>query len=371
MQERVKSVDTLRAFALFGIAVTNMPFLAGQFGQLPNNGVLDTSVSFAVSLLFQGKFFLIFAFLLGWGFGIQEASAVRAGQPFAPRFARRQIGLLAIGALHATLVFAGDILMLYALVGLALFVVRTSTAAKLVGSAGWALIPAALAFAVLAVLAETTAIPAVIGPGYLGSFGQAVIQRVSELPTAFGWIAMFNGPLVFAAFCAGLAAARTDFLVPGHPAFARLSRRRWSLLAAGIVANIPFAMVANGQIVEPVGAILAFVSLSLAAPLLSVAYVVIVATWANQRAGIPGTAAGRMSLTAYIAEGVVGGLVFNGYGLALWGQLGAASVFAVAVAVFLVVDVLCGLWARFDLVGPFERVLRSITYAGKSVRASG
>ncbi len=122
--KRINSVDALRGFALFGIAVVNMPFLAAHLGQLPAGNALDAAVGFVVSLLFQGKFFLVFAFLFGWGVGVQRASAVRAGRLFAPRFFRRQAGLLLIGAAHAALVFAGDILVAYAISGCLLFLLR-------------------------------------------------------------------------------------------------------------------------------------------------------------------------------------------------------------------------------------------------------
>lgn len=224
--QRVHSVDALRGFALFGIAIVNMPFLAAPFGQLSPGNVLDTAVAFAVALLFQGKFFLVFAFLFGWGFGVQEASTRRAGHDVRPRFLRRQAGLLAIGLVHATLVFAGDILMLYAFVGLLLFAVRGMSDAALLRLSGAAILLAAIVLALLAVLvAEVPASAIGDGAGYRGGFAQATAQRVQDLGPALTFIALFNGPLVFAAFCAGLAAQRTGFLEPGNRWFAALKRR--------------------------------------------------------------------------------------------------------------------------------------------------
>jgi uncharacterized protein len=356
MLQRVDSVDALRAFALFGIAVVNMPFLAAPFGQLPVTGPLDPAFGFAIALLFVGKFFLIFAFLFGWGIGVQQSSAARAGTRFTAHFFRRQAALFAIGVMHAIFVFVGDILVTYSLVGLLLFAVRSRSPSTLVRLAGWSLL--------LAVLIGDDASTVPIGPsGYLGDFGASVGQRISDIGLAFPFILMFNGPMVFAAFCCGLAAAHSDFLSVNHPLFARLSKHRWFLLTGGILANAPFALVSGGGVTEPVWSIFGFASLAVAAPLLSVAYLVFVIGWATRSGASGWTSAGRMSLTAYVAEGVLAGIVFNGYGLGLFGTLGSAVVTAIAIGIFLAVEICCTIWQRYLGQGPLERMLRWMSKA--------
>jgi uncharacterized protein len=69
-----------------------------------------------------------------------------------------------------------------------------------------------------------------------------------------------------------------------------------------------------------------------------------------------------MSLTAYVAEGAVAGLIFNGYGLGLYGQLGPFALCFVALAVFAMVHMLCATWSRFSVTGPLEVILRTITH---------
>ncbi len=374
MAQRVGSVDALRAFALIGIAVVNMPFLAGPLGLLPDRTVADMIAAFVIAWLFASKFFLIFAFLFGWGVGIQQASAVRAGRDFGPRFFRRQCGLLLIGAAHAVLVFVGDILVTYALIGLLLYLLRGADDRQLLRYALAGVAAGLASLALIAVVAgEATSLPIVSNPGYLGNFVDAVQARLFDLRYAFPFIVTFNGPLVFAAFCAGLVAARTGFLHRDHSLLVRLTAMRYRLLAAGALANLPFAAVATGMVAHPVAALASVVSLALAAPLLSLAYILIVARWADARDRSAWTAAGRMSLTGYVLEGVLGGLVFNGYGLGWFGQLGTAMVTLVAVGVFVAVEVLCALWARFAGTGPLERLLRAITYgaSARDVRDAG
>ena len=74
------------------------------------------------------------------------------------------------------------------------------------------------------------------------------------------------------------------------------------------------------------------------------------------------TAAGRMSLTAYVAEGMLAGVLFNGYGLGLYGEVGDLA--RLTLAIYAAVHGLCLLWSRTLGQGPLERLLRAATHAG-------
>lgn len=338
-----------------------MPFLAAHLGELPPGGPLDAAVAFTVSLLFQGKFFLVFAFLFGWGVGVQLDASARAGRPFAPRFFRRQAGLLLIGAAHAVFVFAGDILVTYAIAGCLLFLLRDRATDSLLRWSIAGIIVGMASLCIVAIEASATlGQPGLSGAGYLGSFAQSISQRVSDLGYVFPFILLFNGPLVLAAFCAGLAAQKSGFLIPGNALFGRLWQVRYLLLATGVAANLPFALVVADQINGPLSALGGFASLALAAPLLSLTYIVFVAGWAVPRGESALTIAGQMSLTAYVLEGVLAGFVFNGYGLALYGQLGMAAITGVAISVFIVTELACRSWQYIFGVGPLERILRVV-----------
>src|SRR5687768_11574702 len=124
---RIAIVDILRAVALFGIIINHaaMSFIAGplpdpQFNQFSS---LDTIVNDLAELLTFGKFFAIFSFLFGLSFAIQLENSTRKGTGFSGRFAWRLMILLAIGFVHS-LFFSGDVLMIYALLGLLLIPCR-------------------------------------------------------------------------------------------------------------------------------------------------------------------------------------------------------------------------------------------------------
>jgi uncharacterized protein len=362
---RTAEVDTIRGLALFGICVVNIPFLAQPVAALaaPQGGI-DHVVRMVLQTLFEGKFFILFSFIFGWGFAIQMASAERAGVAVVPRLGRRLLGLLLIGIAHATLVFFGDILILYALLGVPLLLIRNASPRRLLVIAGCAVpVAAALLFALALSFADMAAsFPVSEGAGYLGSFPDGVRQRVRDWPDAFAFIAMFNGPLAFAAFCAGLAAAKIGFFEPGNAAYAALRRRVPLLLAVALPLNLIYAFASSGYLGAGHAAALGFSSLAVGSPMLGLLYLIGAIEFARQGRFQGATvAAGRMSLTVYVLEGVIAGLIFNGYGLGLYGKVGALGCFGIAVAVYLAAHAFAAVWLRSFRQGPLEVVLRRIT----------
>jgi uncharacterized protein len=122
---RLLNVDALRGFALLGILVVNIwafadPYYASKSTNPTYDSGVDHGVRFIVGLLFETKFYLLFSFLFGYSFTLQMAAAERAGSAFIPRMLRRQGGLLVIGLAHGALLYYGEILSTYAILGLVL-----------------------------------------------------------------------------------------------------------------------------------------------------------------------------------------------------------------------------------------------------------
>lgn len=368
---RATEVDTIRGLALLGICVVNVPFLAQPLERVlerPSGGI-DLIAQFAVEWLFQGKFYVLFSFLFGWGLAIQMASSERAGVSGPARFRRRLLGLAVIGVAHAVLVFFGDILVLYAILGIPLLFLRTASTRVLAYGAVGAI---AAGFGSLFLLALSLSQPSSLGlgaasrPGYLGSFWDAVRQRSADWPSGFGFVVWFNGPVAFAAFCLGLAAAKVDFFQPGNVVYLLVRRRLALLLGGGLALNFIYALGIGGLLGEGLLAAVAFSTLALAGPVLACAYLVIAVELARRGLFQNATAAaGRMSLTSYVLEGVLAGLVFNGYGLRLYGTVGAAGCLLIALGIFAATHAFAAIWLRRYAHGPLEAVLRAITRFGE------
>ena len=119
-------LDSLRGFALLGICLANFQefslysFLPASVAESMPSASIDKAVKHLLYAFVDGKFYSIFSVLFGIGFSIILRNAAQKGADGTKLFYRRMAGLAAIGFAHLMLVWSGDILLLYALVGMLL-----------------------------------------------------------------------------------------------------------------------------------------------------------------------------------------------------------------------------------------------------------
>jgi len=373
--------DLLRGLALLGIVVVNAPYLGSSTLGLSPEAVastVDAVAAFVVVALAQGKFFLLFSFL----FGYSLSYVLRDDRPDGrARFHRRLLVLAAFGVAHALLLFAGDILLTYAVLGVVLLRLARSTdrtvrrVARGVFLVGTLLLTAGLGLQA-AFPQEVAAVdPAAVAfdAGIAGAtFGEAIALRAAVLPTVLGTVAFAQGPYALAAFLVGLLAARRRLLAD-PAAHAPLWRR---LMRIGLGVGLPLQLVAAvlqvGAIRDGVpsgtagslGLLLGFVT----APLLTAGYVGLVAAGVARRPDLMRWAwpAGRMSLTVYLGQSLLLVLVFGGLGIGpgLFGALGTAAVVSVGIATWVVLTALSAWWLRSHDRGPLEAVVARLSTPG-------
>ncbi|MDM5317650.1 DUF418 domain-containing protein [Fictibacillus sp. b24] len=126
--ERIQSLDIMRGIAIFGILLVNMKSFSGpdspiralsyEYFNEPYNVWTNVLLEFFV----QGNFITMFSFLFGFGIVLMAERAAEKNRSFAPVFLRRQFVLLIFGILHVLLFWYGDILIMYAVVGLLMLV---------------------------------------------------------------------------------------------------------------------------------------------------------------------------------------------------------------------------------------------------------
>lgn len=225
---RLSGVDALRGFALWGILMVNIAFMASAYRGTgmddPAFGsALDTAVRFVTGVFFETKFYLLFSFLFGYSFTLQLASADRDGAAFLPRFLRRCAGLFVLGLCHAVLLFPGDILTTYAVLGLLLLAVhrirpRTAVRAAVVLFTVTAVGYLLLAWAVAATGGGGIDTAAVAERGgqateaLRGDAAAVIGAHLRQLPDVVFILAFFQAPAAFAAFLLGLAAGKRSVL---------------------------------------------------------------------------------------------------------------------------------------------------------------
>jgi uncharacterized protein len=362
--ERNPAVDMVRALALIGIAVVNLPFMALPLDAtltLPDAGP-DRIAVLVVELLFQAKLFLLFSFIFGWGMEIQSLSAARAGASFARRFSRRLAMLALIGILHALLVFAGDILLLYALLGLVAWAVKRASVRTLLTLAGGLVPVAALCLLLIgATFADIPLPPA--KPNLGGSYAETLLTRWRDWPDTFVFLLFFQSHLALAAFLTGIAAARSGLFDAGNAIAERLKRAVPVLLITGLAVNVLYVLGNIAGEANPALALLGLASLAVGGPILAAAYLGLILR-AAPMVRLPAFAilAGRNSLTAYVLQGCLAGLIFGGYGLGLFGSLGQVALVPLAFGVAILSMALVAAFARRFGHGPLELILRRVTY---------
>ena len=125
---RVEVVDALRGFAVMAILLVHSlehfifpvyPVDQPAWLNILNDGVFNVTFT-----LLAGKSYAIFALLFGFTFYIQSANQQRKGKDFGYRFLWRLLLLVAFATLNAAFFPAGDVLLLFSVVGIVLFVVR-------------------------------------------------------------------------------------------------------------------------------------------------------------------------------------------------------------------------------------------------------
>ena len=140
--ERLGTLDLLRGFALLGIFMVNMQFFTMFFGEFirpavyGDGPVIDVLAWGFVKVFFEYKFISLFSLLFGAGMVVQMSRAKSRGRPFIPTYLRRMAVLSVIGLVHGFLLWYGDILLVYALVGTGLLLARNWRSRTLLVTAG-------------------------------------------------------------------------------------------------------------------------------------------------------------------------------------------------------------------------------------------
>ena len=367
-KQRQALPDQLRGFALLGIIVVNMSFLAvSNIGvwELQLSNLSDKVVAFLIVALAQGKFYLLFAFLFGYSLTLILKSRSTNG---VRRYLRRLIGLALLGAGHAYLFFIGDILMSYALLGLVLLLfIGRSTRTVLFASAFSYVIGLALLALVFFETrsAENSAGGFITNPTALdeairGTFLDSVVGRANALPEALLVQLVINWFPALSMFLLGLAAGRVGLL--SDPA---KNITLWrSCVIVGVLVGLPAGITSAWLALVPedptgvygiAGVVVGFAL----APALSAGYVGAIALLSHRRFMSYAEPAGRMSLTGYLGESILLAAIFCGWGLGLFGALSLTKALLVALGVWIALEIFAKQWLRSFAYGPFEWTLRS------------
>lgn len=398
--DRILTLDTVRGVAVMGILLLNIIAFAMPPAAYMNPRAyggsegLDLAVWLGNFILFDGKMRGLFSFLFGASTLLVIDGAVAKGENAASVHYARMIWLLVFGLVHCWLIWWGDILNHYAIIGMLLFFFRKMPVKRLIGIGILLLVLHQLvAFAMLAGLEFSRAGLASSNPesarqareaveAFTLGFGvppDAVIADIVRAHRGGGWLEIARerfrtastAPLgslfmfgfeTFAYMLFGMAAFRSGMLTGSWD---RRRYRRWVAIGFGI--GIP-AYAALAVLI--IGADFSMSSIMLGVIVLTIPVrPLMILGWASliillMRSGGALTtriaAAGRMAFTNYLATSLICTTVFYGYGLGWYGELSRAEVYLVVFAVWALMLLWSKPWLERFAYGPLEWLWRSL-----------
>lgn len=380
--ERLSVVDSLRGFALLGIVLLHnlehyniyfKPEFIPSWLQSVDQGVWDTLFFF-----FGGKSYAIFSLLFGFSFFIQLRNAQKRGDSFKLRFAWRMVLLAMFAQLHA-IFYNGDILLLYALVGLFLI------------PASYLKDKAVLWIAIILLLQPLEWIKfiyAICVPGYqpspdmyeqyatisIGSTMNDGLWNLIKTNIVEGQLFSFlwqveNGRLLQATglFYLGMLLGRKEYFV--NTADSHIFWKK--ALKCAAIAFVPLYII-NIWCVKLVDSNIMMIPFKIVLPsLMNFSMMAIYVSgfcllWFKKKDGyrwqkitIP---FGRMSLTNYITQSVIGVTLFYGFGFGVYKYTGASVSLVIGVMIFILLLYTSRYWLTSHKQGPLEYIWKKLTW---------
>ena len=391
--ERIATLDVLRGVALLGIFIVNIETFAHSLfvPSPPQDTSLDGIVTLLRELLFAGKFNLMFGLVFGIGFSLQ-LRRLEAADPAtaAPVYLRRLTVLLAIALVHAGFLWMGDVLVAYSVLGLLLLSIRRVPDRALLTLVVLCLVYPSLADllsrhlfsdeTVMLSQFEYTQLAESNDTAFgHGSFVDAVAENLRVFHWAYATpMGLFNVMAFFIQMATGILlgfyVGRRRWLERAAELRDRVRVAHWFALGVALAAGAAW-WASGGPSSDDAGAgaagmpVVAARTVGRAALMVFYASTIVrcVEAGAAPRLARLFANAGRMPLTNYLMQTLMGLAVFDGWGLGFWGRTRPLTEAGIAVGLFVCVQLPFSAWwlARFRY-GPVEYVWRRLTYGDLS-----
>jgi uncharacterized protein len=383
---RIRSLDILRGVGVLGMLAVHMQLFAfpslarwnpTSYGNFTG---LNWWVWLATSLLADGKFITIFAMLLGVSIVMMASDAGSQAIPAWRIHMRRMMVLLALGLLHAYLLWSGDMLVPLALSGVVVFLFRRL-------SPGWLVVLGGLAFATASVLSfALTWSTAQSDPAALAAWRAQWTPRPEVINLEIvqyrgGWRAQMAQRVPAAletetvAFVTRLLWQMTGLMLLGMALFklgvlTAARSRGFYVRMAGFGFGVGFLLIAVGlrRSVAMRWDLLDFVLVSqqlqywgdlfVALGWMALVMLLCQRGWPLRSV----EAVGRMALTNYLLQSVICTTIFYGHGLGLFGRVDRAGQLAMVMAIWAFQLMASLVWLRYFAVGPVEWLTRWLVF---------
>ncbi len=378
LQERIATLDILRGISLLGILLVNMfafysplPYidLASWF-TTPSDIVWYQNLDIYV----QSSFYPLFAMLFGYGLAMQWQKAQSREQNFYTIGLRRLSVLFVFGILHAVLIWWGDILMMYAFCGVFLLLFLRLRPIWLL-SIGIIINGVMQAFMLLVVgfinfntrvdeYLDITSVEKAITAYGTGNWVDAFMQRLTDLSVQAGIGMWFVSLFTILPFMLIGAAASKWRLVE------RAKELKWVWLILTIAGLTIGIFVKSLPIMHTRTYLFDYLKVYIGGPILSVGYIGLIVLLCLipivPKLLSPFAKIGRMSLTMYILQSIIGTCLFYRFGFGWYGKVSISTGVLIAVGIIVVQMIVAEIWLTKWKQGPLEAIWRKLTYKVKT-----
>ncbi len=391
-QERIWIMDALRGFAILGIFIANLG--AFTFYSDENTGPyfssFDGPMSFMHTMFIEGKFYSIFSFLFGWGIALQLQRSEAKGISSVKFVRRRLFIMFLLGLAHIILLWPGDIVMFYALVGFVLLWIRKwSDKTLLITAIILLLSPILLYF--LKMKFEWANAPA----NFLFDTALKVdgklnnIKSEEEFYTAIhtanffeniklnivGLFFRYNDLFFQSRISKVLGMFILGYLMVRNGRYKKIladTNLLWTIALSFLIIGLPASFLLTGLHDQPgyyeitPHGLKQTTAYAFSVPTLAIAYIslffLITKSSFGKKLMLALQPVGKMAFTNYIMHSVIGILFFTGVGFGLDRQVGPTYYTLFALIVFIFQIILSKIWLGYFEYGPVEWLWRSATY---------
>jgi uncharacterized protein len=376
VNERIQAIDIIRGFAILGIFIVNMPAFNFPIQYLPLEkwwtSPQDQITSILIDIFAQASFYTLFSFLFGFGTYIFYERVTAKGYSFKKYFTRRLLGLLLIGCIHAFLIWDGDILISYSLIGILLLLFRRFSPTL------WIWLGLTLIILPSFVLGGLLFIAVLLDPknagwpydAELGTKAMEVYSSGSFLEIAeqrvHDWLyvnnfenAIFLVLALFPMFLLGMYSAKKKWFahIEDH-----IKKMKFICIGAFIISCVfkllPYYYEKNIAT--------EFLQDSIGGPASAIFYASFLALIVRRefwrKLLSPLSFVGRMSLSNYLFQSILCTTLFYNYGFGLYGKIGPFYGFILTLFIYFIQIIWSKQWFKRFNYGPIEWLWRRMTY---------
>jgi uncharacterized protein len=386
--QRIQIVDVMRGFALCGIIFANLMSFTGFYSLSLSQVQLlpwaDRAVLFFIDCFIEGKFYTVFAILLGAGFAIQLQNFSGSSVSFTRFWLKRMMILMLIGISHMYFIWHGDILTLYSLLGMIMVVFVRVPQKQLLIIITMLLVTPWLIHLLLVsnTISFESSSPSLVETlkQQLGYKGMTLLELrtssnaidvffanvFSAIPRPIAYLKTGRPFQLLGHFLLGIYLARHFLLFPKKRSVLSLKSALW-LFFIGLILNITYAIIkavtGSPFTANALGLFQGFVY-HLGSLLLALSYMVALNAlaknnrflWLNKLAVL-----GKMSLTHYLMQTSICVLIFYGYGLSLMGKVPFTGIVAFGTTILCVQYYMGKYWLATFKQGPMEYLWRQLS----------